>query len=99
MIDCEQRSTGLTHLSTPTCAPANRRGALASTSGGNRIWAFVLLTIADERVPLSMIDFVAVSGTWENRFLVDHLHEHFVDPYGSRPDVVSPRAAPGSAPR
>jgi L-fuconate dehydratase len=31
---------------------------------------------------LSMIDFVAVSGTWENRYLefVDHLHEHFVTP-------------------
>ena len=31
---------------------------------------------------LSMIDFIAVSGTWDNRFLefVDHLHEHFVDP-------------------
>ncbi len=31
---------------------------------------------------LSMIDFIAVSGTWENRYLefVDHLHEHFVDP-------------------
>jgi L-fuconate dehydratase len=31
---------------------------------------------------LSMIDFVAVSGTWDDRYLefVDHLHEHFVDP-------------------
>jgi L-fuconate dehydratase len=31
---------------------------------------------------LSMIDFVAVSGTIDNRYLefVDHLHEHFVDP-------------------
>ncbi|CAF0765225.1 unnamed protein product [Didymodactylos carnosus] len=31
---------------------------------------------------LSMIDFVCVSGTWENRVTeyVDHLHEHFVDP-------------------
>ncbi len=31
---------------------------------------------------LSMIDFVAVSGSWDNRYLefVDHLHEHFVDP-------------------
>ncbi|HEY5787278.1 MAG TPA: enolase C-terminal domain-like protein, partial [Microlunatus sp.] len=31
---------------------------------------------------LSMIDFIAVSGTWDNRYLefVDHLHEHFVDP-------------------
>lgn len=31
---------------------------------------------------LSMIDYVAVSGTTDNRYLeyVDHLHEHFVDP-------------------
>ncbi|CAF3540738.1 unnamed protein product [Rotaria sp. Silwood1] len=31
---------------------------------------------------LSMIDFVVVSGTWENRVteFVDHLHEHFEDP-------------------
>lgn len=31
---------------------------------------------------LSMIDFIAVSGTWDNRYLefVDHLHEHFTDP-------------------
>lgn len=31
---------------------------------------------------LSMIDFIAVSGTWEGRVceFVDHLHEHFVEP-------------------
>ncbi|TWG02063.1 L-fuconate dehydratase [Streptomyces brevispora] len=31
---------------------------------------------------LSMFDYVAVSGTWEDRVIeyVDHLHEHFVDP-------------------
>ncbi|MEU0837406.1 L-fuconate dehydratase [Streptomyces sp. NPDC005969] len=31
---------------------------------------------------LSMFDYVAVSGSWENRVIeyVDHLHEHFVDP-------------------
>ncbi|WP_086822157.1 enolase C-terminal domain-like protein [Allokutzneria sp. NRRL B-24872] len=31
---------------------------------------------------LAMFDFVAVSGTWENRVIewVDHLHEHFVTP-------------------
>jgi L-fuconate dehydratase len=31
---------------------------------------------------LSMIDFIVVSGTWENRIteFVDHLHEHFEDP-------------------
>ncbi len=33
---------------------------------------------------LSMFDFVAVSGTLEDRVIeyVDHLHEHFVDPVG-----------------
>lgn len=31
---------------------------------------------------LSMFDYVAVTGTMENRIIeyVDHLHEHFVDP-------------------
>jgi L-fuconate dehydratase len=31
---------------------------------------------------LSMFDYVAVSGTWEDRVIehVDHLHEHFVTP-------------------
>lgn len=31
---------------------------------------------------LSIIDFIVVSGTWENRVteFVDHLHEHFEDP-------------------
>ncbi len=31
---------------------------------------------------LSMIDFIAVSGSWEGRVceFVDHLHEHFVEP-------------------
>jgi L-fuconate dehydratase len=31
---------------------------------------------------LSMIDFIAVSGTWEGRVceFVDHLHEHFLEP-------------------
>jgi L-fuconate dehydratase len=29
-----------------------------------------------------MFDYVAVSGTWEDRVIehVDHLHEHFTDP-------------------
>jgi len=65
--------------------------------GVNEILA-VLLLAAKFRVPvcphaggvglcelvqhLSMIDFVVVSGTWENRIteFVDHLHEHFEDP-------------------
>jgi L-fuconate dehydratase len=31
---------------------------------------------------LAMFDFVAVSGSWDNRMIeyVDHLHEHFVEP-------------------
>jgi L-fuconate dehydratase len=31
---------------------------------------------------ISMFDYVAVSGTWEDRVIehVDHLHEHFVTP-------------------
>lgn len=31
---------------------------------------------------LAMFDYVAVSGTWEDRVIeyVDHLHEHFTDP-------------------
>jgi L-fuconate dehydratase len=31
---------------------------------------------------LSMFDFVAVSGSWDDRRIeyVDHLHEHFLDP-------------------
>jgi L-fuconate dehydratase len=31
---------------------------------------------------LSMLDYVAVSGTWEDRVIehVDHLHEHFITP-------------------
>ncbi|WP_030557962.1 enolase C-terminal domain-like protein, partial [Streptomyces exfoliatus] len=31
---------------------------------------------------LAMFDYVAVSGTWEDRVVeyVDHLHEHFADP-------------------
>ena len=45
---------------------------------------------------LSMIDFIAVSGSWDNRYLefVDHLHEHFVDPVrvvGGR--YLAPRTA------
>ena len=65
--------------------------------GVNEVLA-VLLLAAKFRVPvcphaggvglcelvqhLSMIDFIAVSGTWENRIteFVDHLHEHFEDP-------------------
>jgi L-fuconate dehydratase len=44
---------------------------------------------------LSMFDFVAVSGTMENRVIefVDHLHEHFVDPVRlERGRYLAPRA-------
>ncbi|MGW2280007.1 enolase C-terminal domain-like protein [Streptomyces sp. NPDC001770] len=49
---------------------------------------------------LSMFDFVAVSGTWEDRVIeyVDHLHEHFTEPAvvtGGR--YVTPRAPGFSA--
>jgi L-fuconate dehydratase len=45
---------------------------------------------------LSMFDFVAVSGSMENRVIeyVDHLHEHFVDPVR----IVNGRYAAPSAP-
>lgn len=38
--------------------------------------------VADEGVWLSLIDYIAVSGTMERNVLeyVDHLHEHFVNP-------------------
>lgn len=46
---------------------------------------------------MSMFDFVAVSGTMEDRVLeyVDHLHEHFVDPVVMRAGRYMPPAAPG----
>lgn len=46
---------------------------------------------------LSMIDFVAVSGTMEGRVIeyVDHLHEHFVEPCIIRHAAYMPPASPG----
>ncbi|MGI8459641.1 MAG: enolase C-terminal domain-like protein [Propionibacteriaceae bacterium] len=46
---------------------------------------------------LSMFDFVAVSGTVEDRAIeyVDHLHEHFVDPVQIRDGHYVAPAAPG----
>nr|WP_209009621.1 L-fuconate dehydratase [Labrenzia sp. PO1] len=46
---------------------------------------------------LSMIDFVAVSGTREGRVIeyVDHLHEHFVDPCTIRNAAYMPPQMPG----
>lgn len=46
---------------------------------------------------LSMFDFVAVSGTVEDRYIeyVDHLHEHFVTPVDVRGGRYWPPTAPG----
>ncbi|GHA32497.1 L-fuconate dehydratase [Devosia pacifica] len=46
---------------------------------------------------LSMIDYLAVSGTKENRVIefVDHLHEHFVDPCVIRNAAYMPPSRPG----
>ncbi len=46
---------------------------------------------------LSMIDYVAVSGTMEGRVAeyVDHLHEHFVDPCVIRNAAYMPPTRPG----
>ena len=51
---------------------------------------------------LSMFDYVAVSGTLEDRVIeyVDHLHEHFVDPVVDRGTAATaPRPRRGSPPR
>ncbi|HEY0525713.1 MAG TPA: L-fuconate dehydratase [Stellaceae bacterium] len=46
---------------------------------------------------LSIFDYIAVSGSLENRVLeyVDHLHEHFVDPVVIRDGRYMPPTAPG----
>jgi L-fuconate dehydratase len=46
---------------------------------------------------LAMIDYVCVSGSFENRVLeyVDHLHEHFVDPVVIRQGRYMPPKLPG----
>ena len=46
---------------------------------------------------LSMIDFIVVSGTWENRIteFVDHLHEHFVNPCVIKNGRYMPPTQPG----
>ncbi|MER6915712.1 enolase C-terminal domain-like protein [Streptomyces sp. NPDC000594] len=49
---------------------------------------------------LAMFDYVAVSGSWEDRVIeyVDHLHEHFTDPVVlTRGRYVAPRAPGFSA--
>lgn len=46
---------------------------------------------------LSMIDFIAISGTMENRIIeyVDHLHEHFFDPVLIKDGHYMPPTLPG----
>lgn len=46
---------------------------------------------------ISIYDYVAVSGSLENRVLeyVDHLHEHFIDPVIMQDGCYMPPAAPG----
>ncbi|HWN27125.1 MAG TPA: fuconate dehydratase, partial [Actinomycetospora sp.] len=46
---------------------------------------------------LSMFDYVAVSGSREDRMIeyVDHLHEHFADPVRMRGPSYLPPTRPG----
>lgn len=46
---------------------------------------------------LSMIDFIAISGSLENRIIeyVDHLHKHFHDPVVIRDGHYMPPSMPG----
>jgi L-fuconate dehydratase len=46
---------------------------------------------------LSMIDFIAISGSLENRIIeyIDHLHEHFLDPVIIKSGAYMPPTAPG----
>lgn len=46
---------------------------------------------------LSMIDFIAISGTMEDRIIeyVDHLHEHFFDPVIIKNGAYMPPSLPG----
>ena len=46
---------------------------------------------------LSMIDYIAISGSLENRIIeyVDHLHEHFLDPVVIKKGAYMPPILPG----
>lgn len=50
---------------------------------------------------LSMFDYVAVSGSWDDRVIeyVDHLHEHFADPVVIENGRYATPAAPGFSAR
>jgi len=47
--------------------------------------------------PVSLIDYICVSGRRDDRMLefADHLHEHFVDPIAVKNGRYMPPAAPG----
>lgn len=46
---------------------------------------------------LSMIDYICISGSLENRIIefVDHLHEHFIDPVTMKNGAYMPPTLPG----
>ncbi|TXN34311.1 L-fuconate dehydratase [Flagellimonas hymeniacidonis] len=46
---------------------------------------------------LSMVDFISISGTMEDRIIeyVDHLHEHFIDPVVIENGAYMPPSLPG----
>jgi L-fuconate dehydratase len=46
---------------------------------------------------ISLVDYIAVSGSLEDRVLeyVDHLHEHFVDPVTIKSGRYMPPVKPG----
>lgn len=46
---------------------------------------------------LSMVDYIAISGSMENRLIeyVDHLHEHFLEPVAIKNAAYMPPAKPG----
>ncbi|WP_420604182.1 L-fuconate dehydratase [Flagellimonas sp.] len=46
---------------------------------------------------LSMVDFICISGTMEDRIIeyVDHLHEHFIDPVVIKDGAYMPPSLPG----
>ncbi len=46
---------------------------------------------------LSMLDFISISGSLENRIIeyVDHLHEHFIDPVVIKNAAYMPPSLPG----
>ena len=64
-------------------------GALVGIAGGVGLCELVQ--------HLAMADYVAISGSMEDRAIefVDHLHEHFVDPIRMRAGRYLPPSTPG----